>query len=407
MKKLLLLPLCASLLFVSCDNDDNDSVEEIEGITNPSLYMFERDGISTVSFDGQTTRILMAGETVDALRAFDTATETSLNAMFAHEEGANDFSDTALNSSDKSLRSKVAASSDFFAANTTEAAIIKADFEGYIAGQINEVFPNENTVASAGVAGQIADGTSTRYVNANGLEYNQMFAKSLLGALMTDQILNNYLSTSVLDAESNRENNDNDVLEDGKTYTSMEHKWDEAYGYIYGTSENIANPNLTIGEDDKFLNEYTGRVNDDADFSTIASEIFEAFKLGRAAIVAKQYDVRDEQAEIIREKISEVIAVRGIYYLQQAKTKIVSEERTGSFHALSEAYGFVYSLRFTRKPGTNTPFFSKEEVDGLLLQLLGDGENGLWDLEAETIEEISEAIAAKFDFTVAQAASVE
>ena len=408
MKKLLLLPLCATMLFVSCNkDDDNDSGDNGSDIVTPSLYTFERDGVSTVSFGGQTTRILMAGETTDAFKAFETATEASIKAMFAHVEGAVDFSDDDLNSSDKSIESKVAASSDFFAANTTEAAIIKGEFAGYIEGQINEVFPNENVLAAAGVAGQIADGTSTRYVNAQGLEYNQMFAKSLLGALMVDQILNNYLSTAVLDAESNRVNNDNDVVEEGKSYTSMEHKWDEAYGYIYGTSENPENPNLTIGEDDKFLNEYTGRVNDDTDFSTIAADIFEAFKLGRAAIVAKDYDVRDEQAEIIRENISKVIAVRGIYYLQQAKIKIENGEVTGSFHALSEAYGFIYSLRFTRKPGTNDAYFSKEEVDGLLSQLTGDGENGLWDLEADTIESISEAIAAEFDFTVAQAASVE
>lgn len=408
MNKFLLLPLCATMLFISCDNDDdNDSGDNSADISNPTLYTFERDGASTVSFDGQTTRILMAGETADAFNAFDTATEASLKAMFAHEEGAVDFLDDTLNNSDKNLESKVAASSDFFAANTTEAAIIKAEFAGYIEGQINEVFPNENMIASAGVAGQIADGTSTRYINAQGLEYNQMFAKSLLGGLMLDQILNNYLSPSVLDSESNRSDNDNDVLEEGKSYTAMEHKWDEAYGYIYGTAANTENPNLTIGEDDKFLNEYTGSVNDDTDFSTIAVDIFEAFKLGRAAIVAKEYDIRDEQADIIRENISKVIAVKGIYYLQQAKTKIENEQVTGSFHGLSEAYGFIYSLRFTRKPGTNDAYFSKEEVDGLLSQLLGDGENGLWNLQAGTIDNISEAIAAKFDFTVAQAASVE
>ena len=360
MKKNILLVLCSALLFVSCDKDDNDSGDNSKEILNPALYTFERDGVSTVSFDGQTTRILMAGETTDAFKDFDTATEASIKAMFAHEKDAVDFSLTELNSSDKSIESKVAASSDFFAANTTESAIIKGEFAAYIEGQINEVFPNKNVLASAGVAGQIADGTSTRYINAQGLEYNQMFAKSLLGALMVDQILNNYLSTSVLDAENNRSSNDNDVLEAGKTYTSMEHKWDEAYGYIYGTSANTANPNLTIGSDDKFLNEYTGRVNDDSDFATIAADIFEAFKLGRAAIVAKNYNVRDEQAEIIRENISKVIAVRGIYYLQQAKTKIENDQITGSFHALSEAYGFIYSLRFTRKPGTTSPYFSKQ-----------------------------------------------
>ncbi len=51
---------------------------------------------------------------------------------------------------------------------------------------------------------------------------------------MTDQILNNYLSPAVLDAGDNVTKNDNDILADGKDYTTMEHKWDEAFGYLYG-----------------------------------------------------------------------------------------------------------------------------------------------------------------------------
>ena len=186
----------------------------------------------------------------------------------------------------------------------------------------------------------------------------------------------------------------------------MEHKWDEAYGYLYGTSANPENPNLTIGEDDKFLNEYVGRVNDDPDFSTIAAEIFDAFKLGRAAIVAKNYEVRDAQIAIIREKISEVIAVRGIYYLQAGKNKIAEGNREGAFHALSEAYGFVYSLRFTRMSDNNTPLFTKTEVDTLLNMLMNSSDNGFWDITPETLDTVSEAMAAKFDFTVAQAGSL-
>jgi hypothetical protein len=261
-------------------------------------------------------------------------------------------------------------------------------------------------VATPGTPGQIADGSRTRYVNAKGLEYNQAFAKSLLGAVMADQMLNNYLSAAVLDEGNNRENNDNGITEENKTYTTMEHKWDEAYGYLYGTSANPETPNLTIGEDDKFLNEYVGRVNDDPDFSTIAAEIFDAFKMGRAAIVAKNYEVRDEQVAIIREKISEVIAVRGIYYLQGGKNKIVDGDRQGAFHALSEAYGFVYSLRFTRKSDNNTPLFSKTEVDALLDMLLNSSDNGFWDITPETLDAVSEAMAAKFEFTVAQAGSL-
>ena len=396
--------ILAALFFTSCSSEDDLPIVQ-NNVDAPATYNFMRGDQSTVNFEGQTTRILMAGETASAFTDFDNTTEASLSAMYNHQAGNNDFSDANLNASDKNLRSKSAASYDYFAANASESTQIKATFDGYISSQINEVFANRMQLAAPGLAGQIADGNKTRYVNAKGLEYNQAFAKGILGALMTDQMLNNYLSAAVLDEGQNRQNNDNGITEENKAYTSMEHKWDEAYGYLYGTSVNPENPNLTIGDDDKFLNEYVGRVNDNADFSTIAADIWNAFKLGRAAIVAKNYEVRDAQAAIIREKVSTVIAARGIFYLQIGKNKIADGDRVGAFHALSEAYGFVYSLRFTRKSEVATPLFSRAEVDTLLGLLMNSSENGFWDITPETLDEVSEAMAAKFDFTVAQAAT--
>jgi len=221
--------------------------------------------------------------------------------------------------------------------------------------------------------------------------------------LMVDQILNNYISTSVLDAGSNKDNNNNDIVVDGKGYTNMEHKWDEAYGYLYGTSTDKANPNATIGSDDSFLNKYLGKVDSDSDFSGIAQTIFEAFALGRAAIVAKDYTLRDSQTAILRENISQVVAVRAVYYLQKGKNLLAAEtpDYGAAFHDLSEGYGFVYSLQFTRKPGTNSPYFSRPEVLAFLDQITTG--NGFWDVSPATLEAISTEIASRFNFTVAEA----
>jgi hypothetical protein len=222
---------------------------------------------------------------------------------------------------------------------------------------------------------------------------------------MTDQIINNYLSASVLDAESNVENNNNDVLDGDEPYTTMEHKWDEGYGYLFGTATDLVNPVPTIGEADSFLNKYVGKVESDTNFEGIAQEIFDAFKLGRAAIVAKNYEVRNAQAAILQQKISEVIAIRAIYYLQNGKMAIENNSFGAAFHDLSEGYGFLTSLRFTRDIATGTALFTKSEVDGFVADLMNDGANGLWDVTPATLDAISEAIAAKFSFTVAQAAS--
>lgn len=393
-----------SLGFIACEEE---AVEP--NINEPATYSFTRDGQSSVAFDGQTTRIQMANELVNAMKDFNTATASSMLEMYRNETesggDANPFANADLNASTKSIKSKVAASADFFSANTATASIIKADFEAWINAQVSEVFPNENELAAEGKAGQIADGSAARYINAQGLEYDQAVGKSLIGALMTDQMLNNYLSIAVLDAGDNRANNDNDVAEEGKSYTTMEHKWDEAYGYLYGTSADEANPNASIGADDAFLNKYVGRVEGDADFAGIADEIYNAFKKGRAAIVAKNYEIRDEQAAIIREKVSEVIGIRAVYYLQQGKLGIEANDLGAAFHDLSEGYGFIYSLQFTREPNSGSPYLTKSEVDGILADLFGDGENGFWDVTPATLDSISETIADKFDFTVAEAAN--
>ncbi len=394
-----------SLLFlVSCD-DDSDSK-----VIAPESYSFLRNGSSTVSFSGQTTRILMAEEFVSALKNTN-ASETDLLYMFRNrDENGNNidpFQSADLNESTKSIRSKVAASIDFFFTNTSESAQITNQFEEWISGQISEVFANEEVLATPGVAGQIADGSSFRYISGEGLEYNQAIGKSLIGALMLDQIVNNYLSPAILDEADNRSNNDAEILEDGKSYTTMEHKWDEAFGYLFGKSNSPENPIADLGSDDDFLNKYVGRVNDDNDFMGIGQEIFDAFKLGRAAIVANSYEIRDQQADIIKEKLSEVIAIRAVFYLQQGKNALPTDVNPTAFgpafHDLSEGIGFLYSLRFTRKSGSNESYFTRAEVDGFVDSLLNNA-NGLWSVSSQTLDNISETIADKFDFTVAQAA---
>jgi len=399
MKKIIVILICLMISMTACtrNNDDDDMMV---AVSTPETYSFSRDGNSSVSFSGQTTRIQMANEIINRMKDFS-ASETTLHDMFSNKN--NSFSNEALNSSSKNVKSKTAASKDFFESNASGSAAVRADFEGWLTAQVDEVFPAQNTVASEGIAGQIADGSSTRYVNAKGLEYNQAFNKSLIGALMVDQILNNYISTSVLDAGSNKDNNNNDVVVDGKVYTNMEHKWDEAYGYLYGTSKDKANPNATIGSDDSFLNKYLGKVDSDSDFSGIVQTIFEAFALGRAAIVAKDYILRDAQTAILRENISQVVAVRAVYYLQQGKNLLAAEtpDYGAAFHDLSEGYGFVYSLQFTRKPGTNSPYFSRQEVLAFLDQITTG--NGFWDVSPATLEAISTEIASRFNFTVAEA----
>jgi len=240
MKKVLLLSTLVTASLISCGKDD-DKVE----ITVPATYEFTRDGVSTVSYSGQTARIDMATELVGALKS-TASTEVQLLEMYRNQKAdgsdANPYNGTALNTSTKSVKSKVAASKDFFSANTVAAASVKQDFEGWIAAFVSEKEAYDNNLAEAGQPGQIADGSSTRLVNGGGLEYIQAVNKGLIGALMVDQLCNNYLSPAVLDEGENVSQNDTGIVANGKPYTTMEHKWDEAYGYLFGKAADGASP---------------------------------------------------------------------------------------------------------------------------------------------------------------------
>ena len=398
MKKLFFYLTISSLFFMSCDKDD-DPIVDPEPTVAPATYTFLRDGVTTVYYSGQSTRIAMGQEFISALKD-ESKTEAQLDAMFDHQEGAADFSDANLNASSKNIRSKTAASADLFSSNTTDATAIKNQFDSWISEQVSDVFPYWSDDASAGSAGKIqeAGGGSTRYVNGKGLELNQAINKGLIGGLMADQMLNNYLGTAVLDAGTNTVDNDEKTLSDGKNYTTMEHKWDEGFGYLYG-ADNQENP--TLGAD-SFLNKYLARVEGDPDFQGIAATIYDAFKLGRAAIVNNDYLTRDDQVDIIRENISKVIAIRAIYYLQQGKANL-GTDWASAFHDLSEGFGFVYSLQFTRKPGTNAAYFSTSEVNGFISTLTSG--NGFWDITAAQLDTMSNSIADRFGISVAQAGS--
>lgn len=431
--KYLSLALLTGLVFVACEKEDDGPVDPVatctDGIQNgdetgvdcggtscapcttvaeiPDTYVFERNGESTVRFSGQTTRLMMAKEILGLLRD-NSATEAQIMAAYNHQAGVADFSDADLNASDKQVRNKTAGSYFFqnFMPSIASSEVV-ADFEGFVTGQVNEVFPAWNTVAAAGTAGQIADGSSTRYVNAKGLEYDQAFIKGLTGAFVADQIVGNYTFPGNL--ERFEAANDEGIIVDGKTYTDLEHDWDEAYGYFFGLAADSSDPLAALLDggdpgsfssgDDEFLYKYIDNV--EANFEGTAEAIFDAFKAGRTAIINKDYAERDVQADILREEVAFVVAVRAVHYLKAGGNMAASPGTR--LHDLSEAYGFIYSLQFLLKPGTNDQFyFTRQEVEGFLDTIYNNPTNGFWGVTTADLNSVAEAIAAKFSFSVAE-----
>ena len=389
------------ILFLSISSCSEDDVQENPtfNYVTPDTYTFERNGTTSVDFSGQTSRILMLDEMGTYVKnqaiAGMIVDNAKLSSMYSNTN--NPFSTSELNASGKQVKSKTAASIDYFTlfnggGSISEQTNVRAFFETQFL-DMNSASQGAN--ASNGITGKYGTGTATRYFSANGLEPVQVFLKSVTGASFLDQIVNNYLSTNKLDGSTNRVDNTNKVLDGTTNYTVMEHNWDEAYGYVFGATG------------DKFLSDYITKVNADNDFNTLKNDISLAFRKGRAAITANDYDTRDSQIAVIKEKIALMIAVRSVFYLQTGKTKLITDNGAAAFHDLSEGYGFIMSLRYTNKPGTNNPYFSKSEVDTMLASLI-NGTNGFWAIDTlgAKLDMVSTQIATKFGFTVAQAATV-
>jgi hypothetical protein len=342
----------------------------------PGEYDFTRSGLSTVFYTGQSARLKMTGELHSAFS--DTSkSEADILAMFNDGTG---FADASLNSSGKNVGGKTASSS-------YASASVKPQIQAFITRVVTKVFPNYNNDASAGVAGKYTDaGGRTVHVDEKGFEMNQIFTKSLMGALVTDQIINSYLWRGKLDSGTNISNNDNLVFEytspGGANITKMEHYWDEGFGYLYGEDSQYSQ-DLGSGV---LISKYGGK----GDVAGLEKELYDAFKLGRAAIVAGDYDLRDKQAKIIKVGISKIIGYRAAYYLRSGGTKIDSGKWADALHALSEGYGFVLSLQFTMNDDGN-PYFTNQEVNAMLADLEKD--NGFW---SRTSTELT-AMADKID----------
>ena len=345
----------------------------------PYSYEFARAGKSTVSFSGQTARLNMADELYAALNT-NTFTKAQMLEMFNDGTG---FAGEGLNTSGKKMGNKTAAS-------PLASATVKPQFDAMIADFADNVIPNWATDASNGQAGVLTDATRTIHVNAKGHEIDQTFIKGIIGAMTLDQIVNNYITPYQLDAGTRTADNTSKTLSSGKDYTDMEHKWDEGFGYLYGQEADATRLDLGVAPtgNGTTLNKYFKKVNASS-HPGMAVQVFDAFRRGRAYIVANQYDKRDQQAEIIKKELSKLIAQKAVDYINGYMSKIADGNTADAFHALSEGYGFVMSLQFTND-GTDTPYFSNSEVNAFLSSM-----DNFWTVENSTLETIRDQISSK------------
>lgn len=337
-QKLSFLLLTSLLVFTISSCTDNDPVPGSDKLEIPSSYSFEN-----VSYSGQTQRLGMLAEMKSYMGTANTKGNSleanKLKAMFTNSAGA-EFVGTY--DSSKQLANKTFMGADILfnslidsIASASESA--KSGSEG-----------------QAGVV-ESKDAANRYLLSGNGVEYAQLIEKGLMGACFYYQATGVYLSSGKMDV-------DNEEVTPGKG-TTMEHHWDEAFGY-FGVPVDF--PTNLDGL--AFWGSYCNKRNEVLGTN---SGLMTAFLKGRASISAKKLDSRDEAIATVREEWEKVVAGTAIHYLNEALNQF--DDQALRSHTLSEAAAFIYSLNFNPAKKINNSQI------GELLNLIGGSDilNGL------------------------------
>ncbi|MGB1205623.1 MAG: DUF4856 domain-containing protein [Chitinophagales bacterium] len=350
---------------VSCNKDDKTSLDI------PNTYKFERNGESSVNYENFTQTLNMLAE-LDAYMQ----TTRSLNNIVEADTLQNMFDNSNANLSLKNYCYN--ADESFFNTWLAEIAAssqLNQNASIGVAGHLNEEYPLAGTSESAGYL-----------VNENGIEYQQIITKGLMGAALFYQANEVFFSESGLNAN-------NDAVISGENYTALEHHFDAAFA-CFGVATDF--PTNTEGV--RFWGKYCNARNTDTDefaYPTINDDIMQAFLKGRAAIVAKNDEKLNEAVQTIQEKWAIVIASTAANYLS------ISLSSTGvatykKHHQLSEAIAFMMSLayHFENASSKFSPTYDYSSIENAL-SIIGLNTN-LYEVDDADIDATIAAIQAAF-----------
>ena len=353
-KHTILMSISALFFFNACTKDDTSNPTSKYDI--PATYNF-----SPMDYDGQTIRLNMIDELMLEVKKGNVP-NTKVSAQKLREMYSNlnsPFADSTLNNSGKQLKDKT---------YLTEQAQIELYFDSL------ESVSSSTSLGSAGIPGVVFsnDGTRKYLLSGNGIEYKERIEKGLMMALIFNQITSVYLSPEKMNVDN--------TISDPEEGTTMQHHWDEAFGYM---SLPIDFPTNTTGL--KYISKYVNARNSVLDCN---KKIMDAYIKGRAAINNKDYTTRDAQIEIIISETEKAMAGSAISYLNQAKTNFA--DNAIRCHVLSEFYGFVYGLKFnTKKKITN------EQITDLLATL---GDN-YYAITTTQIDDLKSRLATIYGLT--------
>ncbi|MBI1288389.1 MAG: DUF4856 domain-containing protein [Flavobacteriales bacterium] len=358
----------SSFILNSCNSDNGSDLDV------PSIYNFTRNGSSTVDYSGQTERLDM------------------LELMGTYMKSANAVGSAPLDAN--KLKDMFANQNDAFTGQTFAKDLRSKCFQNDVA--MFESFMDELAIASqasgtaySGTAGVLVDGSADSTigyrVNANGIELRQVIIKGLMGAVFYYQAMEVYLSADGMGVVGNED------VENGENYTQMEHYFDEAFGY-FGVPTDF--PDLATVDDARFWGEYCNKTNGGL-YSGMNDEVADAFRTARAAITARDYEIRDQAIQKIQDKWAIIAAASAVDYLSEG----LSTSGTPNYkrhHEMSEGIGFLLALKYHFAGGNSKypPNYTYSHIEDALA-IVGPNTN-LYNLTDQQIETAIEHIRMAF-----------
>lgn len=419
-KMKLAVALSAASLLAACGSDSDDN-----GVNYPSTYEFSSkvtEGESSVVFTGQAARQLLISELkkysgsdeLQALTTKQTALD-NLNTIYAKGVDSDevnslidfdlyngtattsvpvsvetpltleqtDYSDVFAVSGAKNLQGKLAGcDNDLSMSEFIGWEIAQADIQD--CGQDDVAVQDENDKPHTllqtwfdELATLATDGdANTTIVNDQGHDLQQLIQKFLFGAVTYSQAARDYLKA---DKGLLKQNSEGDKA-GAKDYTSLEHQWDEGFGYfgasidylsktdaeIKAAAESDVDGNESIdllrGEYNYGLSVYSAKVDtySDADDLNLSADAMEAFLEGRQIIQdnfgtdpveGEGYHVQlVETSERALAAMEKTIAGAAIHYINSTIDDVTNYDGSDIASLAkhwSELKGFALSLQFS------------------------------------------------------------
>lgn len=358
------------VIFLGCDKPEDEApMVDKDPRYEPYVYYFERDGRTNVANTGQIVRNLIVQDfeiLVKGLTEPGAAPIAFEDLYKYYENDAQTIDGPTLTECDLPL---------VFETLRAISSIrdLKQRVNGPNAQQVHEDMAHWCQTIADNSEDPAKLGTYEVYIEeSTGYDLVQMFKLTGLGAAMFEH--GNYVYFRFVEYDYN------DSLvwypgSNGINYTSMEHHWDEAFGY-YGAAHNFHDfsdeelvafesggnykDNLIIDGKIDFKTEYNFHfarmaAQRDLDSKTgtdFSRAVFDAFYEGRVAIVAKEYETMLASKPIILDNWEKIIASTAIHHINgvMAELDLLSGNAEYSpkmfYHHWAAMYKFTEMLRY-------------------------------------------------------------